>query len=116
MEEEKQSGNDTGGKESSVQAIGELMGFFHGGSKLLPCQKERMAWMREKYDMSYRELARYYNISVSLAFFICNPAAEYKKNARRSQLNKRYYKKEKAVAAVTKSRDKIKSINKMKKH
>jgi len=90
------------------------MGFFHGGSKLLPCQKERMAWMREAYDMSYRQLARYYNISVGLAYFICNPAAEYKKNARRSQLNKRYYKKENAVAAVKKSRNKLKEINNFK--
>lgn len=87
------------------------MGFFDGRNRLLPCQKERMNWMREAYDMSYQELANYYNISKSSAYFICNPAAEYKKNARRSQLNKRYYKKEINVAAVTKSRNKLKQIN-----
>lgn len=83
---------------------------FDESSRLLKCQRENLKRMKETYDISYADLARQYNISKSTAYYICNPGAAEKKVAHWLKVHKKYYQKEKAVAASIKSRKKIRLL------
>lgn len=83
---------------------------FNDRFRLLKCQMERLKWMGETYDMSYKQLADYYGISKSAAYYICNPGAAQKKNEKWLREHKRYYKSKNAVESATKSRRKTKNL------
>lgn len=85
---------------------------FDLSSKLLKCQRERLKWMKETYDMTYKALGKYYNIAGSTAFYICNPGAAERKKMKWLKSAHEYYDSERAVISAAKSRKKTKSIYK----
>ncbi len=83
---------------------------FDQSSRLLKCQRERLRWMKDTYEMSYADLAKYYGIGKSTAYYICNPVAAERKKLKWLKEFKNYYDSEKAVTSATKSRKKTKDL------
>ena len=82
---------------------------FDASFKLLKCQREMLRSMHDR-GMSYKELADYYTISKSGAYYICNPGAAEKKVEKWKRAAPQYRDSKRNVAAATKSRNKTRSI------
>lgn len=81
---------------------------FDARTKLLKCQRDNMKYLRE-LGMSFRGLARQYNISVSTAFYICDPSGYERKKKKNKENMKELresdgYDKQKAQEQRKKSR------------
>lgn len=86
---------------------------FDGRVKLLKCQRERLKWMKETYDMSYRALAKQYGISKSQAQYICVPESMENKNRHNANNSSRYYNKDKSRVFISNNRGKKRQLNKL---
>ena len=85
---------------------------FDASYKLLKCQREMLRHMHDR-GMSYKQLADYYTISKSAAYYICNPAAALKKVEKWKGVAHQYYegdRKKRKIEINTRSRKKVKSI------
>lgn len=84
---------------------------FDGRTKLLPCQKEQMPLIRDRYKISYKKLADHYSISTTQAFYICNPEAERRKNIKGCKEAKKFYNKDAHRERRARCRGRKKQIN-----
>ena len=71
--------------------------FLDKRCKLLPCQKERIVYLRETENLSQRKLAEIFKVSRRTIQFIIDPSKHYENLKRREERGgtKIYYNKEK---------------------
>ena len=67
--------------------------------------------MKDRYEMSYKDLSEQYGISKSEAYYICNPDAEKRKKVHNAKNSSKFYDTDKHTVHKRDSRNKKRSIN-----
>ena len=85
-----------------IDKIGLSTPFLDRRVKLLPCQKERMLYMKNSTGKSYAQLAAFYKVSKRTIMFCCNPEslAKAKEQYKERRKDGRYYKREEHTKSI----------------